>query len=43
MVEVRKDGTLVLSVNTATENFRTAPYLVMHAPLIGDTLNNKAL
>ena len=24
------------------KNFRTAPYLIMHAHLTGDTLNNKA-
>ena len=35
------------SVNTVPEtkrgkNFRTAPYLIMHVHLTGDTLNNKA-
>ena len=24
------------------KNFHTAPYLIMHANLIGDTMNNKA-
>ena len=24
------------------KNFRTAPYLIMHVHLTGDTLNNKA-
>ena len=27
---------------TPRKNFRTAPYLIMHVHLTGDTLNNKA-
>ena len=29
-------------VDTIRKNFRTAPYLIMHIHLTGDTLNNKA-
>lgn len=32
----------ILYISGEDKNFRTAPHFVIHANLIGDTLNNKA-
>ena len=41
MILVCSNKTLQSS-NIDGKNFRTAPYLIMHVHLTGDTLNNKA-
>ena len=33
---------LLGAMEISGKNFRTAPYLIMHVHLTGDTLNNKA-